>query len=203
MYACPPLLAGAWLSTLSFARCAFSRSRFLGIRVSNSCPSNFFSRMLHVSRAVVEPQTIEHRPRHTAALGRVIVVFPFADVVVQKREHEVLGRLELRKQSPESVAFGRGVGQPLEVSDREERVLVDRVLVIEVAHHAARDGPELREDLSEESDVVQSYALGVNAYVVKPVDFKQFVAAIADLGVFWAVLNEPPPGSLKASRRYE
>ena len=55
----------------------------------------------------------------------------------------------------------------------------------------------------EESDVVQSYALGVNAYVVKPVDFKQFVAAIADLGVFWAVLNEPPPGSLKASRRYE
>jgi len=54
-----------------------------------------------------------------------------------------------------------------------------------------------------ESDVVQSYALGVNAYVVKPVEFKQFVAAIADLGVFWAVLNEPPPGSLRASRRYE
>ena len=54
-----------------------------------------------------------------------------------------------------------------------------------------------------ESDVVQSYELGVNAYVVKPVDFHQFVAAIADLGVFWAVLNEPPPGSLRASRRYE
>jgi CheY-like chemotaxis protein len=55
----------------------------------------------------------------------------------------------------------------------------------------------------EESDVVRSYELGVNAYVVKPVEFKQFVTAIADLGVFWAVLNEPPPGSLKASRRYE
>ena len=54
-----------------------------------------------------------------------------------------------------------------------------------------------------ESDVVQSYELGVNAYVVKPVEFKQFVAAIADLGVFWAVLNEPPPGSLRATRRYE
>jgi DNA-binding response OmpR family regulator len=49
----------------------------------------------------------------------------------------------------------------------------------------------------EENDVVRSYELGVNAYVVKPVDFKQFVGAIADLGVFWAVLNEPPPGSLK------
>lgn len=55
----------------------------------------------------------------------------------------------------------------------------------------------------EETDVLRSYELGVNAYVVKPVDFKQFVAAIADLGVFWAVLNEPPPGSKRASRRYE
>jgi DNA-binding response OmpR family regulator len=55
----------------------------------------------------------------------------------------------------------------------------------------------------EESDVVKSYELGVNAYVVKPVEFKQFVTAIADLGVFWAVLNEPPPGSTRATRRYE
>jgi CheY-like chemotaxis protein len=55
----------------------------------------------------------------------------------------------------------------------------------------------------EETDVLRSYELGVNAYVVKPVEFKQFVGAIADLGVFWAVLNEPPPGSSRASRRYE
>ena len=47
----------------------------------------------------------------------------------------------------------------------------------------------------EEQDLVRSYELGVNAYVVKPVDFKEFVRAIADLGIFWAVLNEPPPGS--------
>ena len=45
----------------------------------------------------------------------------------------------------------------------------------------------------EESDVVQSYNLGVNAFVVKPVGFKEFFDAIKDLGVFWAVLNEPPP----------
>ncbi|MDH6594060.1 CheY-like chemotaxis protein [Variovorax sp. TBS-050B] len=55
----------------------------------------------------------------------------------------------------------------------------------------------------EESDVLRSYELGVNAYVVKPVAFDQFVSAIAELGVFWAVLNEPPPGSLKAARRHE
>jgi CheY-like chemotaxis protein len=47
----------------------------------------------------------------------------------------------------------------------------------------------------EEQDLIRSYALGVNAYVVKPVDFQEFVRAIADLGIFWAVLNEPPPGS--------
>ena len=55
----------------------------------------------------------------------------------------------------------------------------------------------------EESDVVRSYELGVNAYVVKPVAFDRFVSAIADLGVFWAVLNEPPPGSLKAVRQHD
>jgi len=52
----------------------------------------------------------------------------------------------------------------------------------------------------EERDLVKSYQLGVNAYVVKPVDFQEFVAAIADLGVFWAVLNEPPPGSARIRR---
>lgn len=54
----------------------------------------------------------------------------------------------------------------------------------------------------EEQDLVRSYELGVNAYVVKPVEFGEFVTAIADLGVFWAVLNEPPPGSVRAGRRY-
>jgi CheY-like chemotaxis protein len=50
----------------------------------------------------------------------------------------------------------------------------------------------------EEQDLLRSYELGVNAYVVKPVDFSEFLRAISDLGIFWAVLNEPPPGS----RRY-
>jgi CheY-like chemotaxis protein len=52
----------------------------------------------------------------------------------------------------------------------------------------------------EEQDLVRSYALGVNAYVVKPVEFKEFVRAISDLGIFWAVLNEPPPGSQRYQR---
>jgi CheY-like chemotaxis protein len=49
----------------------------------------------------------------------------------------------------------------------------------------------------EERDMVASYKLGVNAYVVKPVDFHEFVNAIKELGAFWAVINEPPPGSVR------
>jgi CheY-like chemotaxis protein len=49
----------------------------------------------------------------------------------------------------------------------------------------------------EERDMVASYKLGVNAYVVKPVDFHEFVNAIKELGVFWAIINEPPPGSVR------
>jgi CheY-like chemotaxis protein len=49
----------------------------------------------------------------------------------------------------------------------------------------------------EEKDLVASYKLGVNAYVVKPVDFHEFVNAVKELGVFWAIINEPPPGSVR------
>jgi hypothetical protein len=45
--------------------------------------------------------------------------------------------------------------------------------------------------------MVASYELGVNAYVVKPVDFHDFVNAMRELGVFWAIINAPPPGSAR------
>jgi CheY-like chemotaxis protein len=45
----------------------------------------------------------------------------------------------------------------------------------------------------EEPDLLQCYQLGVNAYVVKPVDFMDFMSAVKSLGVFWAAVNEPPP----------
>jgi DNA-binding response OmpR family regulator len=49
----------------------------------------------------------------------------------------------------------------------------------------------------EERDIVRSYNLGVNAYVVKPVEFNGFVEAIRELGLFWAVINQPPPNQAR------
>ena len=53
---------------------------------------------------------------------------------------------------------------------------------------------------NEEKDMIRSYSLGVNAYVVKPVDFHEFVNAVKELGIFWGVINEPPPGSMEKLR---
>lgn len=47
----------------------------------------------------------------------------------------------------------------------------------------------------EEQDLVQSYQLGVNSYLVKPVKFQQFVESVKQLSVYWALMNEPPPGT--------
>jgi CheY-like chemotaxis protein len=48
---------------------------------------------------------------------------------------------------------------------------------------------------SRENDLVKGYQLGANAYIVKPVDFEQFISAISQLGIFWALINEPPPAN--------
>jgi DNA-binding NarL/FixJ family response regulator len=55
----------------------------------------------------------------------------------------------------------------------------------------------------EESDLVRSYQLGVNAYVIKPVDFNEFVQAVKDVGAFWAVLNKPPADTVTTTPDYK
>lgn len=46
---------------------------------------------------------------------------------------------------------------------------------------------------AEDQDLMNSYKLGINAYVVKPVDLQRFVSAITELGIFWGLYNQPPP----------
>jgi CheY-like chemotaxis protein len=74
-----------------------------------------------------------------------------------------------------------------------------RVDGLEVLRHIKAD-PELKKipvvmltSSREEQDLIRSYELGVNAYVVKPVNFNQFMESVKQLGCFWAVINEPPP----------
>ena len=121
------------------------------------------------------------------------------DVVVVRDGAQALDYL---KREGEYAA--RAAGNPAVVLLDLKLPKVDGLEVLKIV----RETPELRSlpivmltSSHEEGDVVKSYSLGVNAYVVKPVEFKAFVSAIADLGVFWAVLNEPPPGSTKAARR--
>ena len=53
----------------------------------------------------------------------------------------------------------------------------------------------------EDRDLQAAYRLGVNAYVVKPMKFKDFIDAVKQVGAFWAILNEPPPGSVPKGDR--
>ena len=100
----------------------------------------------------------------------------------------------------EGAFAGRGRGNPAVVLLDLKLPKVDGIQVLQ----AVRGDPALQRtpvviltSSREEQDVLRSYDLGVNAYVVKPVEFREFIEAVKDLGVFWAVLNEPPPGSIK------
>lgn len=114
------------------------------------------------------------------------------DVIVVRDGAEALDYLLRRNQYA-----GRAGGNPaLMLLDLK----MPKVDGIEVLRHVKSD-PLLRSipivvltSSREEHDLVRSYDLGVNAYVVKPVGFNEFVDAVKLLGGFWAVVNEPPPG---------
>ncbi len=93
----------------------------------------------------------------------------------------------------------RGNGQPVVILLDLKMPKVDGIEVLQ----QVKSDPSLRlipvvvmTSSREEQDLVRTYELGVNAYVVKPLKFNDFVTAVTQLGVFWAVLNEPPPGTL-------
>jgi len=95
---------------------------------------------------------------------------------------------------------GRSNGQPALVLLDLKMPKVDGLEVL----RQMKSDPELKKipvvimtSSREEQDLVNSYELGVNAYVVKPVKFQEFIEAVKQVGAFWAILNEPPPGSIK------
>jgi two-component system response regulator len=99
--------------------------------------------------------------------------------------------------------FGTGAHAGREVSDLPQLMLLDlklpRIDGLEVLRRIRAD-PRTRRlpvviltSSKEEEDLINAYDLGVNSYVRKPVAFDQFVEAVAQLQVYWLVLNEPPP----------
>ncbi len=93
---------------------------------------------------------------------------------------------------------GRSDGHPLLVLLDLKMPKVDGLEVLRAIKNdpAMRTLPVVMLTASrEEQDVVRSYQLGVNAYVVKPVGFQKFVEAVKQIGAFWTIHNEPPPGA--------
>ncbi|HTT65570.1 MAG TPA: response regulator [Bryobacteraceae bacterium] len=106
--------------------------------------------------------------------------------------------------------FGTGAHAGREISSLPGVTLLDlklpRVPGLEVLRAIRADARTRRMPVviltssNEERDVAASYDLGVNSYIQKPVDFKRFVEAIQQLGLYWLLLNEPPPNPPPAAR---
>jgi CheY-like chemotaxis protein len=123
-------------------------------------------------------------------------------------EHKLANKVTVARDGEEALDYlysrgnfeSRAGGNPI-------FVLLDlkmpKVSGLEVLRHIKAD-PQLRAipvivltSSREQPDLNECYTLGVNAYVVKPVDFGEFMGAVKELGIFWAAINEPPPNSIK------
>ncbi len=119
-------------------------------------------------------------------------------------EHNLANQVVVAKDGVEAIEYLRCEGKfKLRRPGNPAVVLLDikmpRMDGIEVLQ-AIRNDPALKmlpvvmlTSSREEPDLTRSYAMGANAYVVKPVDFQDFIAAVKQVGVFWAVINELPP----------
>ena len=107
-----------------------------------------------VPRLAVEAELVEDDLRHPRALFGVVLVLPLADVVQQQGEDEPFRRSQLGEQLGELRTLRRLRDQPLDAAHGQQRVLVDGVLVVEVADHPAADAPEAGDQALEQPAVV-------------------------------------------------
>ncbi|MGH2348113.1 MAG: response regulator [bacterium] len=120
------------------------------------------------------------------------------------RKNNVTNRIQVARDGEEALdfIFGRGSHSGRTLREGPKVILLDlklpKVDGLEVLRQIKAD-PHVQQipvvvltSSREESDVVKSYRLGVNSYIVKPVDFGQFADAVRQLGLYWIILNEPP-----------
>jgi len=142
---------------------------------------------------------VDDSPRDTELTIDALTQHNLANEVVALRDGvEALDYLYRRGQFADRIA-----GQPAVVLLDLKMPKVDGIEVM----RQIKNDPQLKmipvvvlTSSREEQDLVKSYQLGVNAYIVKPVQFQEFVEAVKLVGAFWAVVNEAPPGSVPLLR---
>ena len=120
------------------------------------------------------------------------------------RRHKVANHVQLARDGQEALdfLFGEGAYRDRDTSRIPRVILLDlklpKVDGLEVLARVKKD-PRTKTipvavltSSREDRDIVESYELGVNSYIVKPVDFEQFTEAVRHLGLYWLLLNESP-----------
>jgi two-component system response regulator len=120
------------------------------------------------------------------------------------RKANLVNRIEVARDGVEAVEFifGEGAHVGRRIEDGPKVILLDlklpRMDGLEVLRRLKSD-PRTKTipvvvltSSKEQNDVVESYKLGVNSYIVKPVNFERFAAAVQELGLYWLLLNQPP-----------
>jgi two-component system response regulator len=127
------------------------------------------------------------------------------------RKNKLANHVQVARDGEEAVefVFCRGVYSSRRIDRPPKLILLDlklpKVDGLEVLRQLKSDSRTkgipvvVLTSSKEESDLVQSYQLGVNSYIQKPVDFDQFRETVKQLGLYWLVVNQPPPQSVFVS----
>jgi two-component system response regulator len=120
------------------------------------------------------------------------------------RKANLVNRVEVARDGVEAIEFifGEGAHEGRNIEDGPKVILLDlklpRIDGLEVLRRLKSDSRTktipvvVLTSSKEQADVVESYKLGVNSYIVKPVNFERFAAAVQELGMYWLLLNQPP-----------
>jgi CheY-like chemotaxis protein len=120
------------------------------------------------------------------------------------KKHGLTNRLQLLQDGAEALdfIFATGAYADRDINHRPKLILLDlklpKVDGLEILRRLKGDARTrsvpvvVMTSSQEEKDIVESYSLGVNSYIVKPVDFDKFVQSVSDLGLYWLLLNKVP-----------